>query len=260
MENPLTLPKIGLGVWQMKPAVCKAAVLKAIEIGYRLIDTAQAYYNEQAVGEALAENTIDRKELTIATKVFPFNYRKLKSSVYVSKKKLQIDQIDILYTHWPWWILGSRKSVFKHMDELVDEGITKYIAISNCSGKETDKIQALTKNKIVANQVQMYPLFQQKELRQYCKDHDMYLVAYSPLGRGEVYKVPELKAIAEKNHASISQVTLAWEIAQGVIPIPKASSAGHLEDNFKALELELDDEDIALLNGLKKKKNALQNM
>ena len=167
---------MGLGVWQMKPPVCKSAVLKAIEFGYRLIDTAQMYFNEQAVGEALAEKTIDRNEMIIATKISPTNYfsKKLKASAEISRQKLQIDSIDLLYLHWPIPMLYRPKTTIKLLSELQDECVTKFVGVSNLSPKQIDVAQAITEHKIVANQVQIHPLFQQKPMQKYCIEHDVH--------------------------------------------------------------------------------------
>ena len=243
---------MGLGVWQMKPEVCKSAVLKAIEIGYRFIDTAQLYVNEEAVGAAIAENTIDRNELIIATKISPINFspKKFKPSALVSRQKLQVDTIDLLYLHIPVPLLYKPKVTIKLLSDMVDDGITKYIGVSNFTPKQVDQAQSLTEKYIVANQCKMHPKHQQKVLQKYCEEHNVHFIGYSPLARKGIYDLPMLKEIAEKHNATISQVALAWEIAKDVIPIPKASSEGHLMDNFKALELELDAEDIAKIDKL----------
>ncbi len=139
----------------------------------------------------------------------------------------------------------------------MDDGVTKFIAVSNFHPSHIEKAQSIATHKIVANQVQLHPLFQQKPMQKYCAEHNIHLVAYSPLGRGLIYTVPELKEIAEKHQASISQVTLAWDMAHNIIPIPKASSVGHLEDNFKACDLVLDEENIAKIDGIKRTKRTI---
>ncbi len=255
-ENPLKLPKLGLGTWPMKPAETKNTVLKAIEIGYRFINTAQTYRNEEGVGAALAENTIDRNELIIATKVWPSNYapQKFIPSVIESRKKLQVGIIDLLYLHWPYHyplpILYKPNPTVKLLSQTIDKGLTKFIGVSNFNAKQFNNAQALIENRIVANQCKMHPKFQQKKLIKYCNEQSVLFIGYSPLARKGVYNIPVLKEIADKHQATVSQVTLAWEISKNVIPIPKASSEAHLADNFKALEIELDELDIAKIDKL----------
>ena len=252
--NPLVLPKIGLGTWDMRDEVCKNAIIKAIEIGYRFIDTATHYNNEQAVGDAIAENTIDRNELIIATKVWPTDYSpdKFKASVLESRKKLQVDTINIVYLHWPWSYAYKPKRTIPLLSELVDEGITKFVAVSNFSPKQVDEAQKLTRHKIVANQVENYPTRYQKVMEKYCSEHNLYLVGYSPLGQGKISKIGLLKDIADKYKITISQVALAWAIAHQIVPIPKASNEGHLVNNFAAVNVQLDEHDIQKIDALKK--------
>jgi 2,5-diketo-D-gluconate reductase B len=248
----LQLPKIGLGTWQLKPKDCINSVLKAIEIGYRFIDTAQMYRNEQAVGQAISEATIDRKELIIATKLAIWNLRgSVKSSTKTSLKKLKVEYIDIMYIHWPVPIFYSPKKTFMALSQLVDEGKIKHVGVCNFTPKLLDQALAACDKPIVANQVEHHPWLQQREMREYLKQHDMYLVAYSPLARGNIArKTSELKQIAEKHNCSVAQVSLAWIMEHGAVPIPKSTSEDHIRDNFESINLTLDEEDIALIDSI----------
>jgi 2,5-diketo-D-gluconate reductase B len=201
----LQLPRIGFGTWKLKGADCTKGVLKALEIGYRLIDTAQIYQNEAQVGAAITENTVNRKDFILATKIF----------------------------------IGF-SSVPK--------------TVSNFGSKLCDEAIAACPKPILANQIETHPLLQQREMRDYLKQHDMYHVAYSPLARGHIAEVSEVVEIAQKHGVSPNQVSLAWLIHYGTIPIPKASSESHIRDNFGALDLKLNTEDVASIDSIKVEK------
>jgi 2,5-diketo-D-gluconate reductase B len=252
----LKLPKIGFGTWQIKPKDCVESVLKAIEVGYRLIDTAQMYRNEHAIGEAISQGTINRNELIIATKLAIWRLRpgSVLSSTKRSLERLKLDYIDILYIHWPAPFFYRPKRTLKAMSQLVDEGKVKSIAVSNFTPKLLDEAIAACDKPIIANQVEHHPWLQQTEMREYLKQHDMYLVAYSPLGRGKILnQSPELKQIAEKHKCSEAQVSLAWIMQHGAVPIPKSKNADHIRDNFESINLNLDAEDIELIDSIQTK-------
>jgi 2,5-diketo-D-gluconate reductase B len=241
---------MGFGTWKLAPADCTSAVLKAIEIGYRLIDTAQMYKNEEAVGAAISKCGLPREELIVATKVAVFNYKpeKVFKSTEASLKKLGLKYVDILYVHWPAKLFGYKASTtLKAFSQLVDDGKVRHIGVSNFTPPLLDEAIAVCKEygkTIVANQVEHHPLLQQKQMRDYLAKHDMYLVAYSPLVRGKAMEMERLEAIAKRHGVSVAQVALAWEMGHGAIPIPKATSEAHIKDNFAAQSLKLDAEDI----------------
>jgi 2,5-diketo-D-gluconate reductase B len=235
-------------------------VLKAIDIGYKMIDTAQMYRNEHAVGQALSEATIDRKELVIATKIAIWNLRPnaLLSSAKKSLQKLKVDYIDILYIHWPAPFFYHPQKTLGALSRLVEEGKIKHIGVSNFTPALLDKALAACDKPIAANQVEHHPWLQQREMREYLEKHEMYLVAYSPLAHGKLYQQsPELKQIAEKHKCSETQVALAWEMSHGAVPIPKSTNEAHLRDNFDAINLTLDLEDITLIDSIQKVKRVV---
>ncbi|MBN2152369.1 MAG: aldo/keto reductase [Candidatus Lokiarchaeota archaeon] len=246
----LKLPRMGFGTWQLAPPDCISAVLKAIEVGYRLIDTAQMYKNEEAVGAAVSKCGVPREELIVATKVGVFNYRpeRVLKSTEASLKRLGLKYVDILYVHWPARLFGYKASTtLKAFSQLVDDGKVRHVGVSNFTPPLLDEAIAACKRygkAIVANQVEHHPLLQQREMRDYLANHDMYLVAYSPLVRGDLGDVTCIGEIARKHGVSEAQVALAWEMGHGAIPIPKATGEAHIEDNFAAQNLELDGEDV----------------
>lgn len=246
----ISLPKIGLGTWENTKEQCAASVATALNLGYRFIDTAQGYRNEDYVGKGIAAAGI--QEHIIATKVWNSNlsHSKVLTSTEKSLKKLGLDTIDILYIHWPAGLYNPEKTLHA-FSELVDKGVVHHIAVSNFTIPLLEEAIEVCDKPIVANQVEMHPLLKQKEMMHFLKEHDMYLIAYSPLARGHVFKIPEITEIAQKYNVSEAQVSLAWLMGhENVVPIPKATSAQHLEDNFAALQLTLDKEDVEKIESI----------
>ncbi len=244
--SDITLPKIGFGTWQnTAPSQCATSVSEAISSGYRFIDTAQIYRNEQYVGKGIAQSGIPREELIVATKVWNANlsHEKVLTSTEESLKKLGLESIDILYVHWPAGAYHAEDTL-SAFSELVDQRKVTHIAVSNFTIELLEEALDICDKPIIANQVEMHPLLKQKEMVEFLQNHNMYLVAYSPLTRGYVFKIPELTGIAQKHEVTEAQVSLAWLMNyQNVVPIPKATSTEHIRDNFSALQLALDQED-----------------
>jgi 2,5-diketo-D-gluconate reductase B len=254
--NELNLPKIGFGTWQLEPKDCKDSVLKAIEIGFRHIDTAQMYGNEKQIGEAMAEETIDRKELKIATKlaIWRFRQKSIIKSTEKSLDKLNLDYLDLLYVHWPAPIFYRPKKTLGAMTQLLDDGKINHIGVSNFTPKLLDEAIEVCDKPITANQIEHHPWLKQKEMRKYLKEHNIYFVAYSPLIRGKVNEIPEIKQVAEKHKCNTYQVSLAWVMHHDAVPIPKATGENHIRDNYESLNIKLDEEDVEIINSIKKEK------
>jgi 2,5-diketo-D-gluconate reductase B len=248
----LKLPKMGFGTWYLKGADCTKGVLKALETGYRLIDTAQVYGNEAEVGAALVEKTVDRKDFILASKMF-IGFKSVPESVASSLAKLRTDYLDIFYIHWPALRYNAKKTL-PAFAKLVDEGKIRHIGVSNFGPQLCDEAIAASPKPILANQIETHPLLQQRVMREYLKQHDIYHVAYSPLARGHIGEVPEVVEVANKHKVSVNQVSLAWLMHYGAVPIPKASSEAHIRDNYGALDLHLDAEDIARIDSIKREK------
>lgn len=253
-----TLPKIGLGTWQLTPPQAKFSVKKAIEIGYRFIDTAQGYKNEEGVGDGLQEafetTSLKREDLIVATKVFIFNLtpKRVRKTTELSLKKLKLDYVDILYVHWPAKLFGyNHRKTLKAFSEFVDEGKVKNIGVSNFSPKLIDEAIEVCDKPIFANQIENHPLLRQTEMLEYLKKKGIQMISYSPLARGRVFKIPEILEIAEKYGVSAAQVSLAWVMSKGAIPIPKGTTEDHIKDNFASLNLKLDETDIKKIDDVK---------
>ena len=249
------IPKLGLGTWQnTDPEECANSVEKALNMGYKHIDTAQIYENEEEVGEGLEKADVDRDDYFLASKVWidQLNPENVKSSTKESLEKLGVDFVDLMYIHWPADEYSPQETL-KAFKQLIHSGEIKNIGVSNFTPEQLDKAMEIAPKHIIANQVEMHPLLQQEELLEKCKEHDVTLVAYSPLARGEVFNVEELNKIADKHGVSEAQVSLAWLMEkENVVVIPKASSEEHIRDNFEALDLELDEEDIQKIDSIER--------
>jgi 2,5-diketo-D-gluconate reductase B len=256
--SDIKLPRLGLGTWELNRDITKDIVLKAIEMGYRFIDTAQGYGNETEVGEAIKASPVSREKLIIATKVYVFNlgYKKVLKSTEESLRKLGTDSIDLLYVHWPIMTYKPSKTL-KAFSELVNQEKIKHVCVSNFTIKQIEEAKQVCDKSIFANQVEHHPHLHQVKLREYLKEKGIYLVAYSPLARGHMNEIPEIVEIAKKHETSTARVSLAWLMEHGAIPIPKSSSVEHLRDNFESLNLKLDEEDIQKIDSIKETKRYL---
>ena len=246
------MPMLGLGTWQNEdPGQCVESVSTAIEMGYRHIDTAQAYGNEESVGDGIAQADVPREDVFLATKVWTdqLNYDDVIHSTTESLDKLGVESVDLLYTHWPANEYDPEDTL-PAFAELKSQGTIDHIGVSNFEPEHLDVAQDAIDEPIFANQVECHPLLPQEELREYADANDIELVAYSPLARGEVFEVTELSEIAEKHDASEAQVSLAWLRAKGITTIPKATGEAHIRDNWNSLGIELDDEDIETIDAI----------
>ena len=247
VPNMLTqLPSIGFGTYDMTDAKeCRTAVSNALELGYRHVDTAQIYGNEQYVGEALADSDVSRDDIFLATKLSKYNlaYDDALSTFEESLGKLGVDAVDLLYVHWPIETYDP-EGTLAALDELHETGTIRNVGLSNFVPEQIAAARSRLDAPVFAHQIEMHPLLQQRELHQEAIENGSYLVAYSPLAKGKAVDVLELHAIAEKHDATPAQVSLAWLMSlENVVPIPKAASADHARENLAATELELDDED-----------------
>ncbi|AZH27172.1 aldo/keto reductase [Haloplanus aerogenes] len=249
------MPSLGIGTWQnTDPEACANAVATALEMGYRHVDTAQAYDNEASVGEGLARADVPREDVFLATKVWidELAYDDVLATTQESLEKLGVDYVDLLYVHWPAREYDPEDTLAA-FDELYDEGLIERIGISNFEPDQVDEAIETADAPIFANQIECHPLLPQEELRAHCADRDVEVVAYSPLARGEVFDVPEIQEVAEKHGVSEAQVSLAWLREKGVTAIPKATSEGHIRDNWESLTLDLDDDDVATIDGIERR-------
>jgi 2,5-diketo-D-gluconate reductase B len=254
---PGDLPRLGIGTWEnTDPEACANAVRTALEMGYRHVDTAQAYGNEADVGRGIAAADVDREDVFVATKLHPrmrdLDHEGVLEAASDSLERLGLDAVDLLYVHWPVDSYDPAETL-GGFDELRERGLVEHVGVSNFSPELLDEARDHLDAPIFANQVEMHPLLHQEALCERARRDDHWLVAYSPLARGDVFDVPEVQAVAEKHGVSEAQVSLAWLLSkEHVAAIPKATSEAHIRDNFAATDLELDAADRERLDGIER--------
>ena len=233
------VPPIGLGTWNMTPETCVRAVERALDAGYRHIDTAQLYGNERAVGEGVMRAEVPREDIFLATKVDPerLGGEAVVESVHESRDRLGVERIDCVYVHWPRADYDPDETLAA-LDGLVDDDVVESIGLSNFTPDLLDEALART-DAVVAHQVECHPLLPQGDLLEYARKDGHALVAYSPLARGEALELRTVQEVAARYGATPAGVVLAWLRAKGAVPIPKATG-DHIEENLRALDLELD--------------------
>ncbi|ACM56762.1 aldo/keto reductase [Halorubrum lacusprofundi] len=232
---PLELP-LGLGTSRLDdPAECRATVAAALEAGYRHVDTAQMYDNETAVGEGIATADVDRDDVVVATKIHPDNLAPadVRETARKSLDRLGLDRVDLLYVHWPTGAYDP-DATLPAFDALREAGLTDHVGVSNFTPDLLREAAEILDAPIAAHQVECHPRFQQPELRGLAAEFDHQLVGYSPLARGDLFDDDEFKRVAERNGLSPAVLALAWALARGVTPIPKATG-DHVTENRRAV-------------------------
>ncbi|MFC7139198.1 aldo/keto reductase [Halosimplex aquaticum] len=249
------LPRIGLGTWQNDdPEQCAESVRTALEMGYRHVDTARFYENEAAVGEGIAAADVPREDVFLASKLHPMAeglaYDEVYDGIEESLSLLGVDALDLVYVHWPVGNYDAAETLSAFAD-LVDDGLARHVGVSNFDVELLDEALGELDVPLFANQVERHPMLPREELVAHAQEHDYYLVAYSPLGRGDALELPAVETVAEKHGVSPAQVCLAWAThPENVVAIPKATGADHLEDNLGAADLQLDPEDVERIDAV----------
>ncbi|MDQ2052510.1 aldo/keto reductase [Natronolimnohabitans sp. A-GB9] len=242
-----SIPTLGFGTARMSGDECQRAVERALEVGYRHVDTAQLYDNERAVGEAIAASDVAREDVFVVTKIHRRNaaYDDALESTRASLERLGLSTVDLLLLHAP----SSRaplEETLQAMNELQDEGAVEHIGVSNFSVEQLEAARDGSETPIVANQVKYHPYHHQDELLEYCVDNDVCLTAYSPLAEGAVPGDDRLAEIGDPYDKSAAQVALRWLIQQpNVAAIPKASRDEHIEANAALFDFELSEDELA---------------
>jgi 2,5-diketo-D-gluconate reductase B len=252
----ISLPRLGLGTYRMQGAVCREAVESALALGYRHIDTAEMYANEDAIGAALASAKVPRGELHVTTKVWPENLAPdaIRRSFDNSMKKLKLDYVDLYLIHWPARGMNLPAALDTLM-KLKEEGRTRAIGVANFTLALLKQAVEEIKAPIACNQIEYHVMLDQSKVMRYMAEKSIPLVAYCPLAQGRAASDETLIAIGNKHGAAPAQVALKWLLDQnGVAAIPKASRRESQQANLDALKLQLDDEDRKVIAALPKDK------
>lgn len=259
LANGVKVPKIGFGTWQIPEGEeVYQAVRHALKVGYTHVDTAQIYGNEVGVGRAIADSGLAREDIFLTTKVWndKHDYELAKASIEESLQKLGTDYVDLLLIHWPnpkalrendAWKAGNA-GAWKAMEEAYKAGKVRAIGVSNFMIHHLEALFETAEIKPHVNQIRLSPGCVQEELVAFCRQYDILIEAYSPLGTGEIFNNKVVKDLAEKYDKSVAQVALRWSLEKVFLPLPKSVTPKNIEDNLAIFDFELSAEDVAKLD------------
>ncbi|GAA4680635.1 aldo/keto reductase [Streptomyces youssoufiensis] len=253
LNTGAALPQLGFGVWQVGNDEATAAVSTALEAGYRSVDTAAAYGNEEGTGKAVAESGIPREELFITTKVWNTDqgYDAALRAFDSSLSKLGLDYVDLYLIHWPAPARDAYVDTYKALEKIHAEGRAKAIGVSNFHPAHLERLFAETSVVPALNQIELHPHLQQGALRAFHAEHGIATEAWSPLGSGKgLLDDPKIGAIAAKHGKSPAQAVLRWHLQLGNVVIPKSVTPSRIRENIDVFDFELDADDLATLAGL----------
>lgn len=268
LKNGVEIPIIGFGTWQTPDGdIAEKVVTWALEAGYRHIDTAAGYKNEESVGRAIQKSEVDRKEIFVTSKLanFDTNYQEAKAGIDDSLKKLNTDYIDLYLIHWPnsvryrdrWQEANAER--WLAMEEAVEAGKIRSLGVSNFHSHHLDALLETAKIEPVVNQIFLNPSDLQEEVVNYNKNHDILSEAYSPLGTGKIFEVEELNELAGKYNKTIAQLVLKWSLQHGFLPLPKSVHENRIYENADIFDFNISDEDIKIIDGLRGKAGLAQD-
>lgn len=253
LNNGLKMPQLGFGVWQVGDEEATAAVAKALEVGYRSIDTAMIYKNEKGVGKAIAQSSVPREELFITTKVWNSDqgYENTLRAFDESLERLGLDYVDLYLIHWPTPKFDQYVETYKALEKLYHDGRVKAIGVCNFEIEHLERILNECEVVPVLNQVECHPYLAQNELKEFCAKHNIFVEAWSPLDQGgEVLQDEVIQNIAKSYSKSPAQVVLRWHLQNNTIVIPKSVTPSRIEENFQVFDFELSSDEMEQINQL----------
>jgi 2,5-diketo-D-gluconate reductase A len=252
LNDGASIPQLGLGVWQVAPAITARVVGWGIEAGYRSIDTAEGYDNEEGVGQAIRMAGVAREELFITSKLRNGWHQRDRAlrAFDETMGKLGIEQLDLFLIHWPVPSQGKYVEAWKTLIELRDAGRIRSIGVSNFNQDHLERIIGETGVTPAVNQIELHPRFQQRDKREFHAEHDIRIESWSPLGSGRLLNDPTIEAIAGKHGRSAAQTIIRWHLQQGLIVIPKSVHKERIVANFDVFDFELDADDLRTIAGL----------
>lgn len=257
LSNGVKMPVLGYGVYQVTREECERCVLDALKVGYRSIDTAQSYFNEEQVGSAIQKSGVPREDIFLTTKVWieHYGYEQAKASVLESMRKLRTDYLDLVLLHQPF---SDTYGAWRALEELYEEGKIRAIGISNFYADRMVDFASFNRIKPVINQVEVHIFNQQKNAKEWADKYGIQLEAWAPFGegRGGTFENPVIGEIAAKYGKTPAQVMLRWHIQRGIVVIPKSTHIERMEENFNVFDFVLSDGDMAVIAGLDRAESA----
>lgn len=257
LSNGVQMPMLGYGVYQVTPQECERCVLDALAVGYRSLDTAQSYFNEEQVGSAIRKSGVPRQEIFLTTKVWVehYGYEAARASVLASMDKLQTDYLDLVLLHQPF---GDYYGAYRALEDLYDTGKLRAIGVSNFYPDRLVDLASFARIAPMVNQVEIHPHHQQTEALSWMEKYHAQPEAWAPFGegRGGLFQDPTLAAIGRKYGKTVAQVVLRWHLQRGVVVIPKSTHKERMQENLNVFDFALTDEEMAVIAGLDKKQSA----
>ena len=251
LANSVKMPILGYGVYQVTKDECERCVLDALKAGYRSIDTAQSYFNEEEVGSAISKSGVPREEIFLTTKVWieHYGYEECRASVLESMRKLRTDYIDLMLLHQPF---GDYYGAWRALEDLYEEGKLRAIGISNFYPDRMIDLASFSRIKPMVNQIELHPFNQQIEAKKWNEKYGIQVEAWAPFGEGRegLFENEILKAIGEKYSKTTAQIMLRWHIQRGVVVIPKSTHYERMAENFDVFDFALSDEDMTAIAAL----------
>ena len=257
LENGVKMPQLGYGVYQVTKEECERCVLDALKVGYRLFDTAQSYFNEEEVGNAIVKSGVSREEIFLTSKVWidHYGYEECRKSVLESLRKLKTDYIDLMLLHQPF---SDYYGAYRALEDLYDEGKIKAIGISNFYPDRMVDLASFTRIKQMINQIEIHPYHQQVFSKEWHDKYGVQLEAWAPFGEGRknMFELSELKEIGDKYGKTVAQVILRWHLQRGIVVIPKSTHLERMKENFNVFDFELAQEDMDVISKLDKNESS----
>lgn len=254
LNESTSIPQLGFGVFQIPPAETKEAVLHALEVGYRHIDTARIYDNEEGVGAAITHSGLDRKDLFITTKVWNDDqgFDSTLKAFDISMAKLGLDYLDLYLIHWPAPNNDRFVDTWKALEKLHADDRVRSIGVSNFRIEDLERLKTEGLSTPSINQIEVHPHLVNAELRAYHEEHHIVTEAWSPLARARIFDEPVLVEIAANHDRTVAQIVLAWHVALNHVVIPKSVTPARIAENFDIFDIVLSPDEIAAITGLNK--------
>ena len=258
LSNGLKIPAIGFGTYKLgEDHQVIEEIKNALEIGYRHIDTAAFYGNEEAIGRGIKESGVKREEIFLVTKLWNeyHGYDKAIESFNKSIKRLGVDYLDLFLVHWPTEL---NSETWRALEDLYYDGKVKAIGVCNFKIGHLEELKKTARIMPMTNQIEIHPGYTQKDMIEYCQGNNIQLVAWGPIMRGRIFEEPLMIELSKKYNKTIAQITLRWHLQNNIIPIPKSSNKDRIKENFDIFDFEIEKEDILKIDSLNRNESVSQ--